>query len=83
LANDIAALLTKKVFSDCSGSIGLASQIKPDYFQYTFQQLAQTQNNFRYTRIQNNILGHSMGGMIATRFALMYPSNGEINLENL
>lgn len=55
--------------------IGFGKSEKPEYFQYTFQQLAlNTKNLIDSLNIdQTAILGHSMGGMLATRFALMYP----------
>ncbi|MCL6217835.1 alpha/beta fold hydrolase [Zunongwangia pacifica] len=48
---------------------------KPQDFQYTFQQLAKnTKGLIDSLGIkETTILGHSMGGMLATRFALMYP----------
>lgn len=55
--------------------IGFGKSSKPEYFQYTFHQLAE--NTFKLLdtlQIKETIvLGHSMGGMLATRFALMYP----------
>lgn len=55
--------------------IGFGKSSKPDHFQYTFQQLAQNTkvllDSLHIT--QTTILGHSMGGMLATRFALSYP----------
>lgn len=65
--------------------VGFGKSSKPAHFQYSFQQLA---NN---TKIlldtlgirQTYILGHSMGGMLATRFALMYPETTQkLILEN-
>ena len=55
--------------------IGFGKSSKPDHFQYSFQQLAQNTKRLLDTlEIENaTILGHSMGGMLATRFALMYP----------
>lgn len=57
--------------------IGFGKSSKPEYFQYTFQQLAvNTKNLMDSLGIKESvILGHSMGGMLATRFALMYPEN--------
>lgn len=59
--------------------IGFGKSSKPDYFQYSFQQLAEnTKNLIENLQIENTtILGHSMGGMLATRFALMYPEMTE------
>ncbi|WP_424495286.1 alpha/beta fold hydrolase [Salinimicrobium sp. GXAS 041] len=55
--------------------IGFGKSSKPEYFQYTFQQLAlNTKKLLDSLNIQKvSVLGHSMGGMLATRFALMYP----------
>ncbi|MDT0686657.1 alpha/beta fold hydrolase [Autumnicola psychrophila] len=57
--------------------IGFGKSSKPNYFQYTFQQLAlNTKKLAESLDIEKmNVLGHSMGGMLATRFALMYPEN--------
>lgn len=65
--------------------IGFGKSTKPDNFQYTFQQLAEnTKKLLDHLGIQKTtILGHSMGGMLATRFALMYPETTEkLVLEN-
>ncbi len=55
--------------------IGFGKSSKPDYFHYTFQQLAlNTKTLLDSLNIESTaVLGHSMGGMLATRFALMYP----------
>lgn len=65
--------------------IGFGKSSKPEHFQYTFQQLAQNTKTLLDTLniTKTAILGHSMGGMLATRFALMYPSTTEkLILEN-
>ncbi len=65
--------------------IGFGKSSKPDHFQYTFQQLAQNTKMLLDTLniTKTAVLGHSMGGMLATRFALMYPSTTEkLILEN-
>lgn len=65
--------------------IGFGKSSKPDHFQYTFQQLAQNTKTMLDTLniTKTAILGHSMGGMLATRFALMYPELTEkLILEN-
>lgn len=56
--------------------VGFGKSSKSEYFQYTFQQLAENTKNLLDTlNIKETIvLGHSMGGMLATRFALMYPA---------
>jgi len=59
--------------------IGFGKSSKPTNIQYTFQLLAQNTkavlDELKITKI--NLLGHSMGGMLATRFALMYPETVE------
>ena len=65
--------------------IGFGKSAKPDYFQYTFQQLAlNTKAVLDSIGIEKTaVLGHSMGGMLATRFALMFPETTEkLILEN-
>ncbi len=59
--------------------IGFGKSTKPDYFHYTFQQLAEnTKRLLNELKIEKtSVLGHSMGGMLATRFALMYPNSVE------
>ena len=55
--------------------IGFGKSSKPENYQYSFHQLAantkQILDSLNISRI--TVLGHSMGGMLATRFALMYP----------
>ena len=55
--------------------IGFCRSSKPEHYRYTFEQLAQNTNALlTHLGIDHVIvLGHSMGGMLATRFALMYP----------
>jgi pimeloyl-ACP methyl ester carboxylesterase len=65
--------------------IGFGKSSKPQHFHYTFQQLAQNTKTLLDTLKvgKTAVLGHSMGGMLATRFALMYPDITEkIILEN-
>ena len=64
--------------------IGFGRSSKP-VINYTFEQLANWNKNLLDTLgIQKtSILGHSMGGMLATRFALMYPERmDKLLLEN-
>ncbi len=65
--------------------IGFGKSSKPQRIQYTFQLLAQnTKAVLDSLGIQQvSVLGHSMGGMLATRFTLMYPNRIEkLVLEN-
>lgn len=65
--------------------IGFGKSSKPQHLQYSFQQLAQNTktllDSLQITKTA--VLGHSMGGMLAARFALMYPEVTEkLILEN-
>ncbi|SFU74971.1 Pimeloyl-ACP methyl ester carboxylesterase [Pustulibacterium marinum] len=65
--------------------IGFGKSDKPENFQYSFAQLAQNTRALLMTlEIEKTaVLGHSMGGMLATRFALMYPEvTDRLVLEN-
>ncbi|MBC7866472.1 MAG: alpha/beta hydrolase [Gloeobacteraceae cyanobacterium ES-bin-316] len=65
--------------------VGFGKSSKPATFQYSFQQLAtNTKTLLDSLKIERAvILGHSMGGMLATRFALMYPqATQKLVLEN-
>lgn len=55
--------------------IGFCTSSKPDHYQYSFQQLAQNTHALleKLGVKQPILLGHSTGGMLATRYALMYP----------
>ena len=55
--------------------IGFGKSSKPQWFQYSFQQLAtNTKNLLDSLGIKKiAVLGHSMGGMVAIRFTLMFP----------
>ncbi|MCP1511280.1 MULTISPECIES: alpha/beta fold hydrolase [Pseudomonas] len=59
--------------------IGFCTSSKPDSYQYSFQQLAlNTHQLLEKLGIQKaTLLGHSTGGMLATRYALMYPKQTE------
>jgi pimeloyl-ACP methyl ester carboxylesterase len=65
--------------------IGFGKSSKPVGYQFTFQQLAlNTKNLLNSLKIGKiDLLGHSMGGMLAIRLALMYPEMVEkLVLEN-
>ncbi len=55
--------------------IGFCKSAKPAHYQFSFQQLAaNTRALLDSLGIKEHlIMGHSMGGMLATRYALMYP----------
>jgi pimeloyl-ACP methyl ester carboxylesterase len=55
--------------------IGFCASSKPQHYQYTFQQLAaNTAALLKQLGVARAIvMGHSTGGMLATRYALMYP----------
>ncbi|CAM6117310.1 unnamed protein product [Calypogeia fissa] len=58
--------------------IGFCKSSKPERYQFSLQQLALNTFGLLESIGVNNgltVMGHSMGGMLATRFALMYPSN--------
>src|SRR6187402_2665686 len=81
-ANDLAAAGFRVIMPD---QIGFGKSSKPTNIQYTFQLLAQNTkailDELKITK--TSVLGHSMGGMLATRFTLMYPENVEkLILEN-
>ena len=55
--------------------IGFCASSKPAHYQYTFQQLADnTAGLLKQAGVTRAVLvAHSTGGMLATRYALMYP----------
>jgi len=55
--------------------IGFCKSSKPEHYQFTFQQLAaNTQALLAAAGVNRMVLiGHSTGGMLAVRYALMYP----------
>jgi pimeloyl-ACP methyl ester carboxylesterase len=59
--------------------IGFCASSKPAHYQYTFQQLAaNTRALLTHLGISRlTIVGHSTGGMLATRYALMFPQEVE------
>src|SRR6202012_1277662 len=59
--------------------IGFGKSSKPHGYQFTFQALADnTRELLDHCHVDRvHIVGHSMGGMLATRFALMFPERVE------
>ncbi len=55
--------------------VGFGKSSKPEHYQYSFAALAtHTRELMRSLGIERAVvMGHSMGGMLASRFALMYP----------
>jgi pimeloyl-ACP methyl ester carboxylesterase len=55
--------------------IGFCKSTKPDRYQYSFQQLAENTHALLMSRNIGRaiVVGHSMGGMLAARYSLMYP----------
>ncbi len=55
--------------------VGFGKSSKPAHYHFTFQQLAEnTHALLEKTGVKRGVIvGHSMGGMLATRFALMFP----------
>ncbi|WP_460415950.1 alpha/beta fold hydrolase [Pseudomonas sp. microsymbiont 2] len=59
--------------------IGFCTSSKPAHYQYSFQQLADNTHALlaKLGIDKAIVLGHSTGGMLATRYALMYPQKVE------
>ncbi|WP_369987208.1 alpha/beta fold hydrolase [Pseudomonas xanthosomatis] len=59
--------------------VGFCTSSKPAYYQYSFQQLADNTHALlaKLGVDKTVVLGHSTGGMLATRYALMYPQQVE------
>lgn len=75
-----AAVLTRNGFRVIMpDQIGFGRSSKPSHFQYSFHLLAQNTrvllDSLKVDKV--SVLGHSMGGMLATRFVLMFPERVE------
>ena len=59
--------------------IGFCKSSKPESYQYTFQQLARSTHNLLGSLgiPKATLIAHSTGGMIAVRYALMFPDSVE------
>lgn len=65
--------------------IGFGKSSKPQWFQYSFQQLASNTKHLLDSLGIGKVVvvGHSMGGMVAVRFTLMFPETvAKLVLEN-
>ena len=81
-AKDLSANGFRVIIPD---QIGFGKSSKPQSYQFSFAQLAgNTKAVLDDLKIKKiTVLGHSMGGMVATRFTLMYPETVEkLILEN-
>lgn len=56
--------------------IGFCKSSKPPAYQFSLQQLAHNTRSLLQSLgvVRTKVLGHSMGGMLGARFALMYPN---------
>ncbi|MFV8783948.1 alpha/beta fold hydrolase [Microbulbifer sp. SA54] len=72
----IEALTTEGYRVIAPDQIGFGKSSKPAHYQFSFQSLAEHTRSLLDTLGIDNayVAGHSMGGMLATRFALMYPN---------
>lgn len=59
--------------------VGFCKSSKPQQYQFSFHQLAANTHALlgKLDVEQVTVMGHSMGGMLATRYALMYPEQTE------
>jgi pimeloyl-ACP methyl ester carboxylesterase len=75
--NQIRALSQQGYRVIAPDQIGFCKSTKPDRYQYSFQQLAaNTHALIASLGISSaTIIGHSTGGMLAARYALMYPND--------
>ncbi|AZA79981.1 alpha/beta hydrolase [Chryseobacterium sp. G0186] len=81
-AKDLSAKGFRVIIPD---QIGFGKSSKPHSYQFSFSQLAEnTKAILDELKIDKTIvLGHSMGGMVATRFTLLYPEKVQkLILEN-
>lgn len=70
----ISALVSKGYRVIAPDQVGFCSSTKPSHYQYSFQQLAtNTHDLLKSLKITKAVIvGHSTGGMLATRYSLMY-----------
>ncbi len=72
MARDLAVKGARVIIPD---QVGFGKSSKPENYQYSFHGLARnTQNLLQSLNVTSfTLVGHSMGGMLATRYALMFP----------
>jgi pimeloyl-ACP methyl ester carboxylesterase len=78
-ASTIDALVGEGYRVIAPDQIGFGKSSKPHDFQFSFQELA-TQTRALLADLgvdKSTVVGHSMGGMLATRYALMFPEHTE------
>lgn len=75
----IRVLVSKGYRAIVPDQIGFGKSSKPEHFQFTFQELGEdTRALLDSLNIDKvSVVGHSIGGMLATRFALMFPNRVE------
>jgi pimeloyl-ACP methyl ester carboxylesterase len=75
-AKDLSTLGFRVIMPD---QIGFGKSSKPTAYQYSFHALAdQTRALLDDLKVEKAaMIGHSMGGMVATRFALMFPERSQ------
>lgn len=75
----ISALAQKGYRVVVPDQLGFGKSTKPEHYQYSFHQLATNTKNLldKLGLKKVSVLGHSMGGMLATRFALIFPETTE------
>ena len=73
----IAALRAQNYRVIVPDQVGFGKSTKPEHFQFSFHALAELTHALlaRQGIAQFQLMGHSMGGMLATRYALMYPED--------
>lgn len=78
-ATTIAALQRAGFRVIAPDQIGFGKSSKPEHFQFSFVQLAAHTRALLAARgvARSVVVGHSMGGMLAVRYALLYPEATE------
>ncbi len=75
----IAPLLAAGYRVIAPDQVGFCKSSKPERYQYTFAQLAANTHallqQLQLGDVPVHLVGHSMGGMLAVRYALMYPQD--------